>query len=154
MHIVYPTMCGISMSCKNEFADVIQAHIAAYISNTLLEFQFEDGSFGELALTKCKKATDSSFNSLLRLRRGAQGTTKKYTTEKGTTTKSATTKCATRASTITKSATTTSTTTKRTTTKSMTTKSATTKCATRASTTTKSATTASTTTQGKQLYVL
>ncbi|CAF4103609.1 unnamed protein product [Rotaria sordida] len=84
MNIIYPARCAISMSCKKEFADVIQARIAAYISNILVEFKFADGSFSELELTRCKKVTDSPLNSLLRLRRSPQSTTAKATTAKVT----------------------------------------------------------------------
>ncbi|CAF0858137.1 unnamed protein product [Rotaria sordida] len=87
MNIIYPARCAISMSCKKEFADVIQARIAAYISNILVEFKFADGSFSELELTRCKKVTDSPLNSLLRLRRSPKSTTVKATTAKATTAK-------------------------------------------------------------------
>ncbi|CAF2645244.1 unnamed protein product [Rotaria sp. Silwood2] len=77
MHIIYPARCGISMRCKKEFADVIQARLVAYSSIILLEFKFDDDSFSELALTRCKSATDSSLNSSVRSRRAAKATTTK-----------------------------------------------------------------------------
>ncbi|CAF3305972.1 unnamed protein product [Rotaria sp. Silwood2] len=143
IHIIYPARCGISMSCKKELADDIQARINAYNSSIFLEFKFDDGSFGELALTRCKKVTDSSLNYLLRPRRGAKPTTTAITTKKSATT--TTTK---------KSATTT--TTKKSPTTTTTKKSATTTTVKKTPTTTtkakKSATT-TTITQGKQFYV-
>ncbi|CAF3412318.1 unnamed protein product, partial [Rotaria sp. Silwood2] len=151
IHIIYPARCGISMSCKKKLADAIQARINAYISSILLQFKFDDGSFGELALTRCKKFIDSSLNHLLRPRRGAKvTTTTTTTTTKSSTTTITTTKSAT-TTTTTKSATTTTTTTKSSTTTTTTTKSATTttttKRATTTTTTTKSATTTTTTTK-------
>ncbi|CAF0961485.1 unnamed protein product [Rotaria sordida] len=112
MNIIYPTRCSISMSCKKEFSNVIQARIAAYISSILLEFKFADGSNSEFVLTRCQKATDSSLNSLLRSRRGAKDTTitspttakSAAATQSATTAKSA---AATQSATTAKSATTT-----------------------------------------------
>ncbi|CAF3998791.1 unnamed protein product [Rotaria sordida] len=83
-------ICGLSMSCKKEFADVIQAPIAAYIANILVEFKFVDGSSSELALIRCKEATGSSLNSLLRSRRAPKSTTEKATTPITTTAKATT----------------------------------------------------------------
>ncbi|CAF2794939.1 unnamed protein product [Rotaria sp. Silwood2] len=151
IHIIYPARCGTFMSCQKELADAIQARITAYISTILLEFKFDDGSFGELALIRCKKVADSSLNYVLRSRRGAKVTkaTKSPTTAT-TTTKCATTASTTKITTTTKSPTTTKCATTASTTKiTTTTKSpTTTKCATTAS-----ATTTTTTTQGKHHYV-
>ncbi|CAF1429922.1 unnamed protein product, partial [Rotaria sordida] len=93
MNIIYPTRCGISMSCKQEFANVIQARIAAHMSSILLEFKFVDGGYSEFVLIRCQKPTDSSFNSLLRSRRGAKDTTitSPTTAKSAATTQSATT---------------------------------------------------------------
>ncbi|CAF0738006.1 unnamed protein product [Rotaria sordida] len=183
MNIIYPARCGISQSCKKEFTNVIQARIAAHISSILLKFKFADGSYSKLELTRCQKATDSSLNSLLRLRRAPATTTAKASTAKATTAKATTTKATTAKATTTKATTTKGTTTKATTAKATTTKATTTKAittrvtagkattakATTAKATTAkattvkattakviataSATTAGTTTQGKQLYV-
>ncbi|CAF4123149.1 unnamed protein product [Rotaria sordida] len=152
------------MSCKQEFANVIQARIAAHMSSILLEFKFTDGSYSEFVLTRCQKSTDSSLNSLLRSRRGAKDTTitspttakNAATTQSATTPKSATT---TQSSTLAKN---TATTQNATTPKSATTTQSSTlakNAATTQSATTKQSATAPSTTakgnaaQGKQLYV-
>ena len=63
------------MSCKKEFADLIQARIASYISSIQLKFKFDDGSFGELALTRCKKTINSLSRPLVRRVRAVTTTT-------------------------------------------------------------------------------
>ncbi|CAF0890184.1 unnamed protein product [Rotaria sordida] len=143
MNIIYPARCGLSMSCKKEFADVIQAPIAAYISNILVEFKFVDGSSSELALIRCKEATGSSLNSLLRSRRAPKSTTEKATTPITTTAK------ATTPITTTAKVTTPITTTAKATTPITTTAKATAPTATTA----KAITTKAATTSGEQLYV-
>ncbi|CAF0991948.1 unnamed protein product [Rotaria sordida] len=148
MNIIYPARCGISMSCKKEFADVIQGRTAAYISNILVEFKFADGSSNELALTRCKKATGSSLNSLLRSRRAPKTTTAKATTPMVTTAK-ATTPMVTTAKATAPIVTTAKATTPIATTPIVTTAKATTPMATTAKATTAKAAT----TSGKQLYV-
>ncbi|CAF4658873.1 unnamed protein product [Rotaria sp. Silwood2] len=85
MHIIYPAKCGISMACKKEFANIIQARIETYVSSISLKFEFDDESFSEIALTRCKTTTDSSLNTLSRSRRG-KATTKTSTTTQRTTT--------------------------------------------------------------------
>ncbi|CAF2969103.1 unnamed protein product [Rotaria sp. Silwood2] len=155
MYIVYPAKCGVSMACKKELVDVIQALIEAHISSISLKFKFDDENFSELALIRCKTTTDSSLNTLLRLRRDDKSKNRRHTTTK----RPAATKCArttkrttttTKRPTATKCATTTkratTTTTRRTTTKRVTT-------TTKYATTTKRATTLGTTAPGKQLYV-
>ncbi|CAF1170932.1 unnamed protein product [Rotaria sordida] len=78
------------MSCKKEFADVIYAHITAYVSNVLLEFKFADGSFSELTLARCQQATDSSLDSLLQPRKASKTTAPEVTTPQVTTAKATT----------------------------------------------------------------
>ncbi|CAF0779332.1 unnamed protein product [Rotaria sordida] len=145
MNIIYPARCGISRSCKKEFANVIQARIAAHISSILLKFKFADGSYSKLELTRCQKATDSSLNSLLRLRRAPATTTAKATTTKATTTKATTAKATTTKATTAKAITTRVTTAKATTAKATTAKATTAKATTTKATTAKATTTKATT---------